>query len=66
MSRQDHADGRTVYQVAIDLDGSTSVRSRLYAWPQPGLRVARRPVSKPSASGPPILAGRRRPAIDAA
>lgn len=27
-ARQDHADGRTVYQVAIDLDGSTSVLSR--------------------------------------
>ncbi|MER6392797.1 hypothetical protein ABT236_30580 [Streptomyces sp. NPDC001523] len=65
-SRHDYADGRVVYQVAIDLDGSTSVRSRLYEWPQPGLRVARRPVSKPSDSGPPVLAVRRRPAIDAA
>ncbi|MCX5078727.1 hypothetical protein OHA84_00845 [Streptomyces sp. NBC_00513] len=65
-ARQDHAGGRTVYQVAIDLDGSTSVVSRLYEWPQPGLWVARRPVLKPSDSGPPVLAGRRRPAIDAA
>ncbi|MGW6973761.1 hypothetical protein [Streptomyces sp. NPDC054952] len=52
--------------MAIDLDGSTSVVSRLYEWPQPGLRVARRPVSKPSDSGPLVLAVRRRPAIDAA
>ncbi|WP_392900454.1 hypothetical protein [Streptomyces sp. LN699] len=66
MSRQDHADGRTFYQVAVDLDGTTSVVPRLYEWPQPGLRVARRPVSKPADSGPPVLAGRRRPAIDAA
>ncbi|WP_329438804.1 hypothetical protein OG906_34110 [Streptomyces sp. NBC_01426] len=65
-SRQDHADGRVVYQVAIDADGSTSVLSRLYQWPQPGLRVARRSVSAPSDSGPPVLAVRRRAAIDAA
>jgi hypothetical protein len=47
-ARQDHADGRVVYQVAVDLDGSTSVTTRLYAWPQPGLRVGRRSASQPS------------------
>lgn len=64
MARQDRADGRTVYQVAVDLDGSTSVVSRSYAWPQPGLRVARRSWSQPSDCGPPVLA-RRGHAIDA-
>ncbi|MCX4539137.1 hypothetical protein [Streptomyces sp. NBC_01565] len=56
MARQDRADGRTVYQVAVDLDGSTSVVPRSYAWPQLGLRVAHRSWSQPSDCGPPILA----------
>ncbi|MET9324999.1 hypothetical protein ABZX75_33380 [Streptomyces sp. NPDC003038] len=66
MSRQDGADGRIVYQVVVDLDGSTSGVARLYAWPQPGLRVARRSSSQPSDSGPPVLAGSRGGAIDSA
>ncbi|MFF3327775.1 hypothetical protein [Streptomyces sp. NPDC002889] len=40
MARQDWADGRVVYQVAVDLEGTTKVTARLYAWPQPGLRIA--------------------------
>lgn len=67
MARHDWPDGRVVYQVAVDLDGSTSVVSRSYAWPQPGLRLARRSGSQPSDSGPPTLAdGPRQRAIDAA
>ncbi|MFD9419489.1 hypothetical protein ACFWC9_32955 [Streptomyces goshikiensis] len=50
--------------MAVDLDGSTSVVSRLYEWPQEGLRVARRSWSDPSDSGRPTLARRDR-AIDA-
>ncbi|RSS94271.1 hypothetical protein EF903_06960 [Streptomyces sp. WAC05292] len=56
-ARQDWQD-RTVYQVAVDLDGSTSVVARSYTWPQPGLRVAHRSRSQPSSSGPPVLAAR--------
>ncbi|GAA4759447.1 hypothetical protein GCM10023329_00240 [Streptomyces sanyensis] len=37
-ARQDFPDGRVVYQVDIDLRGDTSVTTRSYAWPQPGLR----------------------------
>ncbi|WP_406003257.1 hypothetical protein [Streptomyces sp. NBC_00829] len=37
-----------VYQVAVDLGGSASVTTRLYAWPQPGLRVGHRSASEPS------------------
>ncbi|MFF3248946.1 hypothetical protein ACFYWY_35665 [Streptomyces sp. NPDC002870] len=47
-ARQDYADGRVVYQVVVDLDGFTSVITRLYAWPQPGLRVGYRSTSQPS------------------
>ncbi|MGP3638234.1 hypothetical protein ACTU45_33810 [Streptomyces sp. 24-1644] len=39
-TRQDYADGRHVYLVAVNLDGATTVTVRRYAWPQPGLRVA--------------------------
>ncbi|KPI33238.1 hypothetical protein OV450_1326 [Actinobacteria bacterium OV450] len=49
-ARQDWPDGTVVYQVAVDLDGSTSVVPRSYAWPQPGLRVAHRSRSEPSSS----------------
>lgn len=55
-ARQDWPDGTVVYQVSVDLDGSTSVVPRSYAWPQPGLRVAHGSQSQPSASGPPLLA----------
>lgn len=41
-ARQDWADGRTTYQVLVDLDGSTTMVTRSYRWPQPGLRAARR------------------------
>jgi hypothetical protein len=40
MARQSWPDGRTAYQVSIDLDGSTAVTSRTYWWPHRGLRVA--------------------------
>ncbi|MEU2395094.1 hypothetical protein [Streptomyces sp. NPDC007369] len=65
MSRQDWSDGRVIYQVAVDLDGSTSVVSRRYEWPQPGLRVAHRSESQPADSAPPVLAKMGR-TIDAA
>ncbi|MGC4950971.1 hypothetical protein ACLQ2N_32865 [Streptomyces sp. DT224] len=42
-ARQDWADGSVVYQVAVDLRGDTTVSSRAYAWPQPGLRLAHTP-----------------------
>ncbi|MCU4750264.1 hypothetical protein [Streptomyces sp. G-5] len=47
-ARQDHADGRTVYQTLVDLDGSSEVLTRSYQWPQAGLRLAHR------GSAPPI------------
>lgn len=47
-ARQDAPNGRTAYQVAVDLDGSTTVTTRLYGWPQPGLRIAHRSASQPS------------------
>ena len=47
-ARQDRADGSTVYQVAVDLDGDTTVTTRSYLWPQQGLRVAHRSASAPS------------------
>lgn len=44
--RQDHPDGRVVYQVDVQLpderDGIIGSRSRLYEWPQPGLKAAHR------------------------
>jgi hypothetical protein len=48
MARQDWADGRTAYQVSVDLDGSTSVTARTYWWPHEGLRVAHRSAYEPS------------------
>lgn len=48
MAKQVWADGSTVYQVAIDLRGDTSVSARLYRWPQPGLKVAHRSRFEPS------------------
>ncbi|MGW6410473.1 hypothetical protein ACWF95_25235 [Streptomyces vinaceus] len=65
MARHDWADGRVIYKVAVDLDGSTSTVSRFYPWPQPGLRRARGSGSDPSASGPPTLAAGRR-SVDSA
>ncbi|MEV6400541.1 hypothetical protein AB0M39_38155 [Streptomyces sp. NPDC051907] len=50
LARQDWAD-RTVYQVEVDLEGNHLVRSRLYAWPQPGLKAGRRSSSPPSPVG---------------
>ncbi|MET9528193.1 hypothetical protein [Streptomyces coeruleorubidus] len=42
-ARQDWADGRVFYQVEIDLRGDTTVVTRMYEWPQPGLRAPRAP-----------------------
>ncbi|MEV7512034.1 hypothetical protein AB0O57_29170 [Streptomyces sp. NPDC091201] len=65
-ARHTYPDGSVIYQVAIDCDGSTSVVSRSYPWPQPGLRPARTSKSEPSSSGPPTLTRGRGPAVDAA
>lgn len=41
-ARQIWADGSVYYQVEVDLRGDTTVTTtRLYWWPQPGLRMAR-------------------------
>ncbi|MET9603155.1 hypothetical protein [Streptomyces sp. NPDC006459] len=66
LARHDRTDGCVAYQVSVDLDGSTSVVARTYAWPQPGLRQARRSGSEPSDSGPPTLAAGRRRGIESA
>lgn len=50
MARQDWTDGRVFYQVSVDLTGSTCVTTRLYQWPQPGLRIAQPPTA-PTSSG---------------
>lgn len=50
LARQDWADGAVYYQVSVDLLGDTRVGTRLYRWPQPGLRVARSSGSEPSQS----------------
>jgi hypothetical protein len=42
-ARQDWADGRVFYQVEVDLRGDTTVVTRMYEWPQPGLRKGYRP-----------------------
>lgn len=47
-ARQDWADGSVHYQVEIDPHGDTSVTTRLYRWPQPGLRMAHGSSVKPS------------------
>lgn len=47
-ARQDWADGRTAYQVEVDLTGSTAVTRVSYWWPHEGLRVARRSSVGPS------------------
>lgn len=46
IARQDWPDGRVAYQVEIDAAGTTSVRTRAYWWPQPGLRVAHIPTAR--------------------
>lgn len=46
--RQDWADGSVRYQVEVDLHGTTSVTTRTYVWPHPGLRVAHGSGSEPS------------------
>jgi hypothetical protein len=46
-ARQDWSDGRVFYRVSVDLRGDTSVTSRLYQWPQPGLRVSHGSHSAP-------------------
>lgn len=51
MARQDRPNGRTAYQVSVDLDGSTAMSARTYWWPHPGLRVAHRSAYAPS-TGP--------------
>lgn len=48
-AKQVWADGSVRYQVSVDLRGDTRVRMRTYQWPQPGLRVAHRSRSKPTA-----------------
>ncbi|MER6160338.1 hypothetical protein ABT147_33100 [Streptomyces sp. NPDC001868] len=50
-ARQDWPDGRTAYQVLIDLDGSTAVMARTYWWPHEGLMPAHRSSVQPS-TGP--------------
>lgn len=47
-ARQVWGDGSVYYQVLVDLHGDTRVTTRLYRWPQPGLRVAHRSPVKPS------------------
>ncbi|MEU4492654.1 hypothetical protein AB0F96_04130 [Streptomyces sp. NPDC023998] len=46
-ARQDWSDGRVFYRVSVDLLGDTSVTSRLYQWPQPGLRASHGSHSAP-------------------
>lgn len=48
MAKQVWADGSTYYQVAVDLHGDTTVRTLLYRWPQPGLRMAHRSPYEPT------------------
>jgi hypothetical protein len=52
-ARQDWADGRVIYQVSVDLDGTTSVTHRNYPWPQPGLRIAARTTQQATGDGMP-------------
>ncbi|MFI7415295.1 hypothetical protein ACIBU0_42345 [Streptomyces sp. NPDC049627] len=47
-ARQDWADGTIRYQVLVDLLGDTTVTSRTYQWPQPGLRRCHGSGSQPS------------------
>ncbi|MFI9031132.1 hypothetical protein [Streptomyces sp. NPDC053560] len=47
-AQHDLSDGQVRYQVDVDLSGTTQVTSRTYAWPQEGLRVARRSTSTPT------------------
>lgn len=49
-ARHDYEDGRTAYQVLIDVDGSTSVRHRTYWW-QP--EAGRMKPSHPARSAQP-------------
>ncbi|GAA2237251.1 hypothetical protein GCM10010104_35190 [Streptomyces indiaensis] len=42
-ARQAWADGTVHYQVEIDLRGDNSASTRMYRWPQPGLRAMRWP-----------------------
>lgn len=48
LARQDWADGSVYDQVSVDLRGETSATTRMYRWPQPGLRVAHGSRSEPS------------------
>ncbi|MGW1157746.1 hypothetical protein ACWD48_05870 [Streptomyces sp. NPDC002519] len=50
-ARQDWADGRVIYQVSVDLAGTTLITRRSYQWPQPGLRIAERPTTTTNADG---------------
>ncbi|MET9323703.1 hypothetical protein ABZX75_26505 [Streptomyces sp. NPDC003038] len=54
-----YRNGRVVYQVAFDPDGSHLIVIRSYAWPQPGLRAAHPAGSQPAASGLPNSAAER-------
>ncbi|MBY8868717.1 hypothetical protein [Streptomyces sennicomposti] len=64
MARQDWPDGTVRYQVEVDLFGDTSVRSRTYQWPQPGLRTAHRSCSAPAtATDESRQGGQPRPAV---
>ncbi|GAA2236183.1 hypothetical protein [Streptomyces indiaensis] len=42
-ARQDWADGTVHYQVEVDLRGDRNASTRMYRWPQPGLRDMRQP-----------------------
>ncbi|MFF9819418.1 hypothetical protein [Streptomyces sp. NPDC014006] len=46
-ARQDWPDGRVIYQVLVDAEGTGSKGSRAYPWPQNGLRVAHRSALAP-------------------
>ncbi|MFI7142894.1 hypothetical protein ACIBQ5_35885 [Streptomyces massasporeus] len=61
MARQDWADGRVFYQVEVDLLGDTTIRARLYQWPQPGLRAEHGPPrpAAPDRGGMPRTPPRR-------
>lgn len=51
VSRLDHADGRTEYQVNLNLTFNGSTISAVYEWPQHDLTVAHPPTA-PASTGP--------------
>ncbi|MEV0982526.1 hypothetical protein [Streptomyces sp. NPDC049915] len=68
-ARQDWPDGRVIYQVLVDAEGSGSKGTRAYQWPQEGLRLAYRSALAPSRDAqqggglprPPARRAARRP-----